>query len=367
MKYPAIILIFLFFAIAICSFAYCEEAYVQEWAPYSGVENLSLKDNVLELHSTSSMPLLTTKGDLLINASRLKVLEIKMKSDKSYMTGRMFFRRIGDPGFNYFNSFEFQTGLNNMYHSYLVDLGRNQNWFGTVTQIMFSPINGEGSVEIENVRFLEPSLLFSVGTFWQEFFTFERPAPRTINFIYGPRINGISVNVYVYWLMIAMAALIISFYWLKHNDIKDVIAVAPTKLLLLCLTFWVLLDARTIFDQLRTGITDYQIFAGKSLEEKQALSTNASYYDFYYYLKSCGEKVPSGSSYSLVVPSGFFYFIDKSRYFLYPTYERTIEAQYVLVYDPQNMVKAQDIPAKDHKKYADFGNNRYILKRTVIL
>jgi hypothetical protein len=207
----------------------------------------------------------------------------------------------------------------------------------------------------------------AIGSFWQEFFMFERPLPRTINFIYGPRIGGISVNTYIYSLIILISLSLVVFYWVKFNDPGKLLNIIPLKIIMICLVFWLLLDARTAIDQLRSAIIDHQIFGGKSLEERQALSTNGGFRDFYYYLKFCGEKIPAGSKYSLVVPPNAIYFIDKSRYYLYPTCEDTGEARYVLVYDPQREIKASDMPGRGFKRYADYGSNRYVLKRASAL
>ncbi len=367
MKNLVFVLSILAFAIALSFASYCEEAEVREWSPYSGVVGLSLKDNILAFTSTSSLPLLITKDNIFINASRFKFLEVRMKSNKSYMTGRIFFKKIGDPGFSYYNSLEFQTGLNNGYYSYLIDLNRNSGWFATVTQMILSPINEEGLVEIKDFKFLEPNAWLATRSFWQEFFTLERPRPGTINFMYAPKINGIPVNTYIYSLLILISLSLIVIYWIKVDHPGKLLKIIPPKMIMVCLVFWLLLDARTAFDQFRSGIIDYQTFGGKSLEEKQALSTNEGYYDFYYFLKFCRENIPAGSTYSLVIPPSDVYFGEKSRYYLYPTYESTIEAGYVLVYDPQKTVKADEIPRRGYSKYADFGKNRYILKRAAAI
>jgi len=364
MKNAALFLSIIFFSVLVSTVSHCEEVVVREWSPYSGIEGLTSVDNVLTMRSVSPIPLLTTRDNIFINASRFKVLEIKLRSNKSYMTGRVFFRRIGDPGFNYNNSFDFQTGLNNIYHRYIIDLGRNPNWFGTVSQIMISPINGEGKVDIADIKFLEPNIWLTSRSFWQDFFVFEKPLPRTINFIYGPRINGISVNVYIYWSMILISLAAVIVYWSRSGEPAAMLKLMPSKIIIICFIFWLLLDARSAVDQIRSAVIDWQTFGGKTLQEKQALSTGGGFYDFYHFLKYCGEKIPSGSKYSLVVPPNAIYFIDKSRYYLYPTYENTTEAQYVLVYDPQKDIKTSDLPGGGFKRYTDYGNNRYILKRS---
>ncbi len=360
MKNAAFIFSILIFAIAISFSSYCEEIAVREWSPYSGVEGLSSADNVLTLRSTSSMPLLATKGNIFINASRLKFVDIKMRSDKSYMTGRMFFRRIGDPGFNYYNSFEFQTGINNMYHSNIIALNRNPNWFGTVTQIMLSPINGEGSVKIESVDFLEPGILIAARAYWQEFFTLEVPQMRTVNFIYGQKINGTSIYLYIYCLILLISIFVISAEYVKHKDLNVIYRSASMKILTICVIFWAVLDLRVLFDQARTVMLDSQTYSGKSLEEKRALATLG---DIYGFLSFSGSKIPKGSGFNTVNPP-YYYFREKAVYYLYP--RRVDEnAAYVLVY---NTDRSQDKTIseyikKGYKTFSTFKEGEFILKK----
>ena len=261
------------------------------------------------------------------------------------MTGRMFFRRIGDPGFTYNNSFEFQTGLNNIYHSYLIDLGRNPNWFGTVSQLLISPINGAGSVDIESVKFIEPNFWLAASAFWRDFFTFEVPQIRMANFIYGQKMNGISVYRYVYCLIFIILLLVISIQYIKYKDIEAISRSLPAMILLTCLSFWMVLDFRILFDQARTVALDTQTFYGKSLEEKRALTTLG---DFYGFLAFADSKLPKNSSFNILYPS-YYYFCQKAVYYLYP--RRLDErSSYILVYNPDG---SQD------KTLKEYGNKGY--------
>jgi len=357
MRKAALILSVILFA-ALGSF--CEESVIREWAPYAGTKSLTYKDNVLTFSSTSQMPLLSSKGSLFINASTLKILKIRMRSDKSYMTGRMFFRRIGDAGFSDYNSFEFQTGLNNMWHDYMIDLGRNPNWFGTVTQLMLSPINAEGMAEIESIGFLEPSILLMGRAFWQEFFTFEVPQLRTVNFMYGPKINGVTVNIYIYYLIVSLSMLVIAYEYIRSRDFGMTISNGSRKIIVICLFFWVILDLRVMLDQARSVILDTQTFYGKSLKEKQALTTLG---DFYGFLSFADSKIPNGSSFNILSPS-YYYFKEKAVYYLYP---RHIDdnAAYVLAYNPD---RSQDktineYVKKGYRMSSMFKEGEIILKR----
>ena len=360
MKNALLFLSILFFSVVISFGSFCEEVAVREWSPYSGIAGLSSRDGRIAFDSTSSMPLLVTRDNVFINASRSKFIEIRMKSSKSYATGRMFFRRIGDPGFNYNNSFDFQTGLSNIYHRYIIGLGRDPNWFGTVTQLMLNPINEEGLVEIESIRFLEPNIMLMGRAFWQEFFTFEIPQLRTVNFMYGPKINGITVNIYIYYLIASLSMLMIAYEYIRSKDLSMTISNGSKKIIVICLFFWVILDLRVLFDQARSVILDTQTFYGKSLKEKQALTTLG---DFYGFLSFADSKIPNGSSFNILSPS-YYYFKEKAVYYLYP---RHIDdnAAYVLVYNPD---RSQDKTISEYIKKgyvmsSMFKEGKIILKR----
>jgi len=283
-----------------------------------------------------------------------------MRSGKSYMTGRVFFRRIGDPDFNYNNSFEFQTGLNNIYHDYLIDLGRNPGWFGTVSQLMISPVNEKGPVEIEKIEFLEPSIWLMARSFWQEFFTFEVPQLRTFNFIYGPKINGITVNIYIYCLMAALFALVLANELIRSRDPSKAFNNNSKIMIITCLIFWMALDLRYMFDQARSVILDTQTFCGKSLKEKQALTTLG---DFYGFLSFADPKIPEGSSFNILHPPNY-YFMEKAKYYLYPKYFNE-RSNYVLVYDPNRSLENETdgYLKKGYRVLSIYKEGEFIIKK----
>jgi hypothetical protein len=348
-------------------FASCGEIQIRDWAPYSGVSNISSANNILSFTSTSQMPLLMSSNDLFINANKLKIIIMNMRSDKSYLTGRLFFKRIGDKDFNYFNSFEFQTGINNSFKTYIINTERNPNWLGVITQLMFSPVNEKGSIALGSFSLSEPSLWLKISSFWQEFWTFERPVPRSINLIYAPKINGTSINLYVYYSVYILLIVSFVYYILRCFDIKHVINNVFSKAILICFIFWVLLDARILLDQVRYAVLNYQIFGGKSLEEKQAFSTFQNFYDYYYFLKICKAKLPERASYSLILPDGYIYCDVKARYYLYPIYEAMKPGEvsdYIIVYGPKELLKGKNVSPQGYKLFARCNNIGYILKRS---
>lgn len=339
------------------AFAFCEAIQIRDWAPYSGVSNISSADNILSFTSTSQMPLILSRNDLFINANRFKVLAVRIKTSKSYATGRIFFRRIGDKDFYNFNYLEFQTGKKDATSTRILDLAKNPNWGGVVTQLMLSPVNEITNVEIESLRLLEPSFGLMVSALWQEFFKYESPVPRTINFMYGAKINNISVNVYMYWAILLLLLPIYAYFFIRKWDNKKIFVSGMFTVLIFCFIAWALIDLRNSMDQIRSAQADWRVFDCKSLEEKQALSTYGTFYDFYQFLKFSNNEIPKGSSFDLKDPGGYIYFINKAKYYLYPTYQSTDNAEYILVYDVGNFNK------NGYKMFRSFKDNAYILKR----
>lgn len=347
MKNPALFILILIFSLVAPSGSFCEVTAINEWAPYSGVEGFSLKDEVLAFNSTSYMPLLISKSDIFINASRQKVLEVRMKADKSYMTGRLFFRRIGDAGFNYNNSFEFQTGLNNMYHKYVLDLSRNPNWFGSVSQLMLSPVNDKGSVEVASVDFMEPNISLMAAAYWQEFMKFEPIMGVTVNTIKGKSLDGTPINVYMYFASFALALLIIAknFKQLRFDDLASFhgsLNSSFREIILMLIILFALLEVRQGFDYGRQFIIDYSTLFGKPLDTKRELTTYGGLYEYVQFVKS---HLPERATAALT--SSDPYFKDKGRYYLYPIRIVQEDPDYILVLrDPAKDVKGYKLLAK---------------------
>jgi hypothetical protein len=288
----------------------------------------------IRISASNNFPLIINKESLYINANLNKILKIKMLSSSQYLSARVFFKRVGDRDFNNYNVVEIKTGQANKYRTYYIDLRKNPAWTGTVTNIMINPAPSTGDCFIDHISFEEPSFYAIASSYWQEFFTFEMPQLSTFNFIYGPKINGISINTYIYWLVMILAVLLLSVNWFRSKDIYRAYAQAGRSIIIICVLFWVILDVRYIFDQSRAMALDVNTFKGKSLEEKRAIITAG---DFYAYLKFCESKIPAGSGMNYVFP-GYYYFREKAMYYLAPIYE-TNDPEYVLVYDPNGDLK----------------------------
>lgn len=341
-------------------FCSCDELIVKDWSAYSGVNDLKIKEDGLLFNSAGQFPLLASRNDLFINANKFSILKVKMRADKSYLTGRLFFRRVGDRDFNIANSYELQTGLNNGFHDYVIDLSRNPNWYGVVMQLMFSPGNSEGPYEIAGFKVMEPGPPLKIAAIGQEFFTFEVPQLRTLNFIYGPKISGISVNVYIYYSILLLSLLVLAWELISHKEFIKAFNISSKYILVICLAFWMALDMRILFDQTRSVIFDIQTFGFKGLEEKRALSTPG---DLYSYLTFVRSKLSERSGIDMLFTSSN-YFREKALYYLYPMhYDES--SDYVLVYDPYKSLdkELRAYMQKGYKMFAFFKEGELILKK----
>jgi hypothetical protein len=197
-------------------------------------------------------------------------------------------------------------------------------------------------------------------TFWQEFFTFEVPQMKTVNFIYGPKINGTMVNLYVYYLIAVLFTIVLAYELINSKDFLRALNNSSKRVIIICLVFWIALDFRFMIDQARSMILDVQTFYGKSLEEKRALTTLGDYYGF---LSFADSRLPEGSSFNILHPS-YYYFVEKARYYLYPKYFNE-KSDYVLVYDP-NKTLGDDVKQylkKDYKTFSIYKEGEFILKK----
>ncbi|MFC1559930.1 hypothetical protein ACFLZ2_02210 [Candidatus Margulisiibacteriota bacterium] len=340
---------------------------LKDWKVHSGIKSTSYENKTLKIESSSNMPLLISPDNLLINSRIFTFLVIEIKTEGNYADGRLFFRHIGDKGFNYANSQEIPAGRGNIFHTYVIDLKNNPNWNGMINQLAWQPAQGIGNIDIKNVELSKGDFSLKVRSIWQQIFKFEKPVPRTINIMYGPKIGRTSINSYLYSLIILISLSLIVFYGLKFKDLNRTLNFVIPKILIICFAFWMLLDARTAVEQIRAASIDHKTFGGKNYEEKQALSTYGHYRDFYYFLKFCSSNIPAGSNYVLTVPEGYYYYGEKSKYYLYPIYLKEEKPEYIILYDPQGQLERKDAMPPGYSEYAKAGQGKYILKRSANL
>jgi hypothetical protein len=255
---------------------------------------------------------------------------------------------------------DMQCGRNNVMNEYVLDMGRNPNWYGTVTQFLFCPGNVQGKYHVDSFEVLEPSSSLALESMWKSFMAFEVPQMWSVNFMFGPRIGGTSVNLYIYILILLVSVIWGAGMLAKTGDPKAALKMMPKIIVITSISLWVLLDLRILLDQGRNMLMDSQTFSCKSLEEKRALVTLGDYYDF---ISFAATKIPQGSSFNVIRPQGYYY-MEKAVYYLYPDYVNE-KPEYMMVFDPyKSMGKDIGEAMKNgYKAFATYKEGAFILKK----
>uniref|UniRef100_A0A7V3J954 Uncharacterized protein n=1 Tax=candidate division CPR3 bacterium TaxID=2268181 RepID=A0A7V3J954_UNCC3 len=327
------------------------------------IVNLVSLSNALEINlsfqKVEGQPYFIGQPEMNIDAEEFDTVILKIKSSRSG-TARLFWATNFDPQFNDPKSITFFIDRSESFKEYVFNVkAQNPNWLGFVSQLLVFLEEGTEGIEIEPGKAIVGNLITNIISGWREFFAYETPQLRTVNFIYGPKINGRSVNLYIYWLVILISTALIFYEFFINKKVNW--ARVFKSIVVVCLFFWIVLDLRILLDQLKTAVSDWHIFAGKSLEEKRAATTLG---DFYNFLRFASTNLPLGSAFYLIHPS-YYYYKEKANYYLYPTYFDDKNFAQVLVYDPNHTQEKEvnDFLNKGYKVVATFKSGEYILKK----
>lgn len=290
-----------------------------------------------------------------IDGEEFTTIILRIKAERGG-PARLFWATNFDPKMNEPKSLSFSIDSSNDFKEYAFNLRRqNPYWTGFIGQVLIFPDETTEGLEIKATA-IHDDIITNLKSGWREFFVFEAPQLRSVNFIYGPKVNGVSMNLYLYYLAIISAAFILLSAFIKSQNIAVALKLGAKKTIIICLFLWLALDARILLDQARTVRLDFQTFYGKSLEEKRAAITLGDYYDF---LKFADAKIPRGSGFNLLfLPQ--YYYLEKANYYLYPThYDK--KGDYVLVYNADD--QAADYIKAGYKILAVYKKGEYILKK----
>ncbi len=335
--------------------AFCEDVFIKQWAPFSGIAGLTADYNGLKFTAADNSPFLISSNDLFINANARRFLRIRLKTEKSYMTGRILFKRIGDPDFSLYNSVDLQEGLGGMTHDYVIDMSANPNWYGMVTQLIFSPGNETGSIEMAAFELPEPGAWLSASAKWQEFMAFEPIKGYTVNTIKGKTIGRTPVNRYIYILLIICIVVILikNFREYKFNGLSAFwrsCGHSFNEIVIISVILFAALECRQAVDNLRQFDIDRSTLAGKTIDEKRELTSYNGIYGYTLFVK---ERLPENATVTFSNPD--LYTMLKAAYYLYPIKIVQKDADYILVF------KAAPSGTADYKVFAMMSNDQMIL------
>lgn len=272
-------------------------------------------------------PYLVGQPEFNIDAEEFGTISLKINSDHSG-PARLFWATSLDPQINEQKSISFS--LTQGRHDYIFNLkARNQYWLGFVGQLVLFPEGGVSNLKIESAKACLGNFWTNSQAGWQEFFAFEAPQLRTVNFIYGPKINGTSVNLYLYGLILLSALWLLAYFYFRPKKKRLTWPAWSYRVVLICLVFWFSLDLRQLVDQARIIRLDFQSFWGQDLESKRR---TVAFGDFYDFVRFASTQLPPGSTYTLLHQPAY-YFQERAQYFLYPC-KHSQQGQFLLVYDP---------------------------------
>ncbi|OGC22510.1 hypothetical protein A2291_07290 [candidate division WOR-1 bacterium RIFOXYB2_FULL_42_35] len=299
-------------------------------------------------------------SSLMIDANDFDTVVLKLKSQDSG-TARFFWATSYNQQFNAPKSIWFN--LKSGQHTYYFNVpSQNPNWLGWITKLLLYPETNERTITIEEANLTRGNLLTNIKSGWQEFW-----GPRgrkvigsTINVIFSSNIFGHSINVYIYWLLFLYFLYLVAGQLRKGSFSWDG---TGKKLVLATLFFWILLEISSSYNQWNIFRADWNIYAGKSVQEKAAASIGV---DLYNFLSFCQQTVPPNTMTGvLLLPATQAHIWMKAKYYLFPVQIKdlsntNIEPDFVLVYQNEPNQYSNN---KRYKPWANFKDNEYILKK----
>ncbi|NQU16565.1 MAG: hypothetical protein HQ564_00750 [Candidatus Saganbacteria bacterium] len=336
-----ILIALLLFCIAIPTLA--EESWnfnndLNGWSTQQNITNLSVSDGILKGRSDGPLPILVSPN-IYIDTDEIDTLEIRLKTDQK-ISARVFWVGTFDKQFIPQKQVEFRT--NKDFRTYHINLkSRNRLWDGSISKIIISPTSGQGYFEIDYIKLKKGTLITNLISGFNEFFG---PSGRviagsTINNIPNSSFLGKPITFYIYvFLFISIFVLLI-----KRKD-------PGSKIVSILFVFWILLAINSEYNNINIIRSDWHLL-GKTLEQKQALTTDPAFYAF---LTFCKEKLPPKSKIKFLTAAG--YFDSKGAYYLFP-HLISDEPDYLLIYK-----KSPELDSTKYTLYSKYKEGEYILK-----
>jgi hypothetical protein len=113
----------------------------------------TLTDGVLKLRSSGSDPFMHSPDSLNLDARTVRHIEIRARNGTASTAGEFFFVTNSDPTWDAKKRVTWQTKkADGDYTIYVVDMGRNQAWTGTVRRLRLDPSITAGPFDIDYIR-----------------------------------------------------------------------------------------------------------------------------------------------------------------------------------------------------------------------
>jgi len=325
-----------------------------------GTEIVSEMGNLVITEKTGQ-PFIVSPNFLSIIYDDLDTLVIRMRASESGMAN-VFWRRYNEQNFSRAKMQAFYLGKKGRFHNYYINLSFfDKDFFRRADQILLSPIDKPGVVEIDDIRVIKGNMITNMIAGHQEFFS---PRGRaiigsTINTIQSSTLFGRTIFFYIYWIIgIAFIVFLIIelIMWIRsqyRSNIIDHLKEMAYRTIIASFAFWVLLALNSLYNDWNILKEEFSKYAFKTTSQKMVAANTPGFYEF---MEFCRIKLPDGVPFDSRIPP--IYDEIKARYYLFP-HEQQKGAEYIVVFNqaPEGeLMQASSV-------YAKFNDNAYILKR----
>ncbi len=114
----------------------------------------NVSGGVLTLISSGGDPYMISADNLgIANASANRYIKISLKNNTSATAAQFFFTTTSDTAWDAAKSVTFTTAANGSgYTEYIVDMGANSHWTGTIKQLRFDPFGATGTMNVDYIH-----------------------------------------------------------------------------------------------------------------------------------------------------------------------------------------------------------------------
>lgn len=134
---------------------------LEGWSMGNQLTN-TVADGALQLTSSGTDPYFFSPSGLsLLDPALYRYVRIRMKNGTSSTVGQIYFTTQASGSWSESKSKAFTIAANSGYTDYVVDMGTNANWTGTVTRLRVDPINAAGTASMDYIRVTGASNTYS--------------------------------------------------------------------------------------------------------------------------------------------------------------------------------------------------------------
>ncbi|MFC5401665.1 discoidin domain-containing protein [Cohnella soli] len=123
------------------------------WAANYQIGAIGVSAGAMNITSTGNDPSILGPVNLNLTTSAThKFIRIRMKNNSSNNLAQFFFITTTDTVWNDSKYVNFTINPNSPFTEYVVPIGANPNWAGTIQQLRFDPLTAPGTVEVDYIR-----------------------------------------------------------------------------------------------------------------------------------------------------------------------------------------------------------------------